>query len=478
MREYLKHYINGQWVNPRTSTKIFETINPATESISGRIILGDENDVNAAVIAAKTAFKAFSQTTREKRLALMENILAGLIERQAALADAITEEMGAPKKLAFEAHAAVPIEQAQIAIDILKTFSFDKLLGSTLIRLSPIGVCGLITPWNWPAIVVMAKVLPALATGNTVVLKPSEYAPFSANIIAQILHDAGLPAGVFNMVYGDGKTVGEAISSHPDIQMISFTGSTRAGIAIAKNAADSVKRVHQELGGKSPNIILPSADLSTAVESGLKGLMSNSGQTCCAPSRMIVPNSRINEVKTIIEQVIDSVQPANPMNKDAFMGPVVNNIQYERIQTLIKVGIESGAKVMTGGLGRPSGMEKGYFVKPTVFTDTKPDMDIVQQEIFGPVLVIQGYDTIDEAVALANNTEYGLAAYVQGSNKDEIISIANLIPAGQIYLNSSGEVSDFAAPFGGFKRSGNGRENGESGFEAFLESKALIGYQE
>jgi aldehyde dehydrogenase (NAD+) len=477
MREYLKHYINGQWVSPRTSTKIFETINPATETVSGRIILGDENDVNAAVKAAKTAFKVFSQTTREKRLVLMENILAGLIERQLELANAITEEMGAPKKLSFEAQAAAPIQQAQIAIDILRNFSFEKLLGSTLVRLSPIGVCGLITPWNWPAIVVMAKVLPALATGNTIVLKPSEYAPFSANIIAQLLHDAGLPAGVFNMVYGDGKTVGEAISSHPEIQMISFTGSTRAGIAIAKNAADSVKRVHQELGGKSPNIILPSADLPTAVECGLKGSMSNSGQTCCAPSRMIVPNSRMSEVNTIIQQLINSIQPGNPMNNDTFMGPVVNNIQYERIQAMIKDGIESGATVMAGGLGRPAGMEKGYFVKPTVFADTKPDMDIVQQEIFGPVLVIQGYDTVDEAVALANNTEYGLAAYVQGSNKDEIISIADLIPAGQIYLNSAGEISDFTAPFGGFKHSGNGRENGESGFEAFLESKALIGYQ-
>jgi aldehyde dehydrogenase (NAD+) len=475
MRNYLKFYIDGQWVEP-SGGRAFDVMNPATEEVSGRISLGEKEDIDRAVISARKAFTIFSRSTREERIALLEAIVAGFKQRQDELSLAITEEMGAPQWVSRKAQAAQPLNHARIAVETLKTYEFDKPRGSTLVRLTPIGVCGLITPWNWPALTVMTKVLPALATGCAIVLKPSEYSPFSAYVIANVLHDAGVPPGVFNLVYGDGPTVGSAISSHPGIDMVSITGSTRAGIDVAVRAAPTVKRVHQELGGKSPNIILPSADIPVAVDKGVKGLMFNAGQTCSAPSRMIAPNARMEEVKAAAKKAVAEVQPGLPSSK-AFMGPVVNKNQYDRIQALIEKGIAEGATIVAGGPGRAEGFEKGYFVRPTVFADTTPDMTIVREEIFGPVLVIQGYDTVEQAIELANDTGYGLAAYVQGANIDELRDVGDRILAGQIYLNGSGlDLLDPTAPFGGFKRSGNGREYGDFGFEAFLEPKALIGY--
>lgn len=475
MRNHLKFYIDGQWAEPRGS-RTFDTINPVTEEVSGRISLGEKEDIDRAVMAARKAFSTFSRTAREERVALLEKIAAGLKDRSDELAAAITEEMGAPEWLSRKTQVVLPVRHAKITGEALRTYEFDRLRGNTMIRLTPIGVCGLITPWNLPASTVMTKMLPALACGCTIVLKPSEYSPFSAHIIAEVLHDAGVPAGVFNMVYGDGPTVGSAISGHTDIDMVSITGSTRAGIDVARNGASTVKRIHQELGGKSPNIILPSADIPGAVERGVKGLMFNSGQICSAPSRMIAPKARMDEVKAAAKKAAGEVQPGLPSSK-AFIGPVVNKNQYDRIQALIEKGIAEGATVIAGGPGRADGFDRGYFVKPTVFADTTPTMTIVREEIFGPVLVIQGYDTIEEAVELANDTDYGLAAYIQGGDIEELRTVADRIPAGQIYLNGNGlDLGDLTAPFGGFKRSGNGREWGEFAFEAFLEPKALIGY--
>ncbi|SEM15853.1 aldehyde dehydrogenase (NAD+) [Syntrophus gentianae] len=475
MRNHRTFYIGGQWVEP-SGNRTFDVINPATEELAGRICLGGKEDVDRAVLAARKAFQSFSRTSREERMALLERIAAGIQQRCDELSVAITEEMGAPEWVSRRAHVTGALHHARVALETLKTFEFDKLRGNTLVRLSPIGVCGLITPWNWPAVTVLTKVLSALATGCAVILKPSEYSPFSAQIIAELLHDAGAPPGVFNMIYGDGPTVGTALSSHPGIDMISITGSTRAGIDVARNAAATVKRVHQELGGKSPNILLPSADFPGAVERGVKGLMFNAGQTCCAPSRMIVPNDRLEEVKAAAREAVGKLQPGLPDSR-AFMGPVVNRNQYDRIQAYIEKGIAEGATVVVGGPGRAEGFDRGYFVKPTVFADTAPEMTIVREEIFGPVLVIQGYDTIEQAVELANDTEYGLAAYLQGGDIEELRALADRIPAGQINLNGSGlDLIDLTAPFGGFKRSGNGRECGDFGFEAFLEPKALLGY--
>lgn len=475
MRNYLKFFIDGQWVEP-IGNRFFDTINPSTEEISGRIRFGEREDVDRAVAAARRAFKTYSRTTREERIDLLEGIIAGLQQHYDDLSTAITEEMGAPEWVSRKAQAAQPLKHAWVAVEALRQYKFDRLRGTTMVRLTPIGVCGLITPWNWPALTVMTKILPALATGCTIVLKPSEYSAFSAHVIAEILQEAGVPRGVFNMVYGDGPTVGSAISSHPDMDMVSITGSTRAGIDVAIKAAPTVKRVHQELGGKSPNIILPSADLSVAVDKGVRGLMFNAGQTCSAPSRMIVPNDRMEEVREIVKRTISQIQPGLP-NSKAFMGPVVNKNQYERIQGYIEKGLAEGATIIAGGQGRAEGFEKGYFVKPTAFADTTPDMTIVREEIFGPVLVIQGYDTVEQAIELANDTDYGLAAYIQGADMDQLRAVGDRILAGQVCFNSAGlDLLDLTAPFGGFKRSGNGREWGDFAFEAFLEPKALIGY--
>lgn len=475
MHEHLEHLINGEWVASH-GIGIFEAINPATEQISGHGALGDATDVDRAAKAARAAFKTYSQTSVEARVELLERIAEGIDRRADDLAAALTEEMGAPHWVASGAQLDLPRSHTRTAIDKLKTFRFEELRGNSLIRLEPIGVCGLITPWNWPPATIMTKLLPALATGCTVVLKPSEYAAFSAHVIAEILVEADVPAGVFNLVYGDGPTVGAAISGHPEIDMVSITGSTRAGIEVARNAAFTVKRVHQELGGKSPNILLPSADYAKSVRDSIQGLMYNSGQSCSAPSRMLVPTDRLPEVKELAIAVGLEVQ-VGPPETNAYIGPVVNKAQFDKIQGLIQKGIDEGATPIIGGPGKPEGLETGYYVRPTIFADTTPDMAIVREEIFGPVLVIQTYDDIDDAIAKANDTDYGLAAYVQGADIEELRRVAARIPAGQVYLNGTGlDIIDFGVPFGGFKRSGNGREWGDYAFEAYLEPKSYLGY--
>ena len=472
MRDYLKFYIDGAWVDPITP-KTLDVINPANEEVAGRISMGSAADVDVAVKAARKAFATFSLTSREERIDLLERILAEYQKRFGDIADAITEEMGAPASLAQRAQAPIGIGHLSTAIAVLKTFKFEEDRGPTRIVKEPIGVCGLITPWNWPINQIACKVAPALATGCTMVLKPSEVAPFSGYLWAEVLHAAGVPAGVFNLINGDGPGVGAAISSHPDVDMVSFTGSTRAGIEVAKNAAPTVKRVAQELGGKSPNIILEDADMKTAVGGGVKHVMTNSGQSCNAPTRMLVPSKRMDEVIAIAKATAESITVGDPKG-NAQMGPVVSEVQWNKIQGLIKKGIEEGATLVTGGPDRPDGIEKGYFVKPTVFANVTNDMTIAKEEIFGPVVSILGYETVDEAVKTGNDTEYGLAAYVSGTDMAKVREVASQLRAGQVSINGGG--GDMMAPFGGYKMSGNGREWGDFGFTEFLEVKAVLGY--
>ncbi len=472
MRDYTKFYINGAWVDPVTP-KTLDVINPANESVAGRISMGSAADVDAAVKAARAAFASYSQTTVAERIALLEAIINEYKKRYADMAAAITEEMGAPAMLAQKAQAAMGVGHLTTALNVLKDYHFSETKGTTLLVKEPIGVCGLITPWNWPVNQIACKVAPALAVGCTMVLKPSEIAPFSAQIWTEILHAAGVPAGVFNLVNGDGPTVGAAISSHPEVDMVSFTGSTRAGIEVARNAAPTVKRVHQELGGKSPNIILPDADFQKAVTAGVRSVMSNSGQSCNAPTRMLVPNARMAEVLAIAKAAAEGTTVGDPAS-GATIGPVISATQWDKIQTLIERGIEEGAGVVAGGPGKPAGLETGYYVKPTVLGPVKNTATIAREEIFGPVLTILGYDTVDEAVAIANDTPYGLAAYVSGTDLDAARQVASRLRAGQVNLNSAGP--DLMAPFGGFKQSGNGREWGEHAFGEFLEVKAVLGY--
>jgi aldehyde dehydrogenase (NAD+) len=472
MREYLKFYIDGAWVDP-VSPKTLDVINPATEGVAGHISLGSSADVDKAVAAAKKAFATFSLTTREQRIELLERIVEEYQKRYADMAAAITEEMGAPGWLSQRAQAAMGIGHVQTAIAVLKDYKFEEHRGTTLIAKEPIGVCGFITPWNWPVNQIACKVAPALATGCTMVLKPSEIAPFSGYIWSEILHAAGVPAGVFNMVNGDGPTVGAAISSHPDVDMVSFTGSTRAGIEVARNAAPTVKRVHQELGGKSANIVLENVDLKAAVSRGVQGVMMNSGQSCNAPTRMLAPAKKMDEVIAIAREAAEATTVGDP-NGNSQLGPVVSEVQWNKIQGLIKKGIDEGALLVAGGLGRPEGLDKGYYVKPTVFANVTSDMSIAKEEIFGPVLAILPYDTLDQAIDIGNSTEYGLAAYVQGADIKEVRDVATKMRAGQVILN--GAQPDMMAPFGGYKQSGNGREWGDHAFNEFLETKAVIGY--
>ncbi len=472
MRDYLKFYINGAWVDPVTP-KTLDVINPATEGVAGRISMGSAADVDAAVRAARAAFASYSQTSVADRVALLEAILAEYKKRYADMAAAITEEMGAPAVLAQKAQAAMGVGHLTTALNVLKDYKFSEQRGSTLLAKEPIGVCGLITPWNWPVNQIACKVAPALAVGCTMVLKPSELSPFSAQIWTEIMHAAGVPAGVFNLVNGDGPTVGAAISSHPEVDLVSFTGSTRAGIEVARNAAPTVKRVHQELGGKSPNIILPDADLQKAVTAGVRGVMNNSGQSCNAPTRMLVPNSRMAEALAIAKTVAEATTVGAP-DSGAALGPVISATQWDKIETLIAKGMAEGATVVAGGLGKPEGLDKGYYVKPTVLGHVNNQMTVAREEIFGPVLTILGYDTVDEAVAIANDTPYGLAAYVSGTDVEQVRQVAGRLRAGQVNINSA--APDLMAPFGGFKQSGNGREWGEHAFGEFLEVKAMLGF--
>lgn len=470
MREYLKFYIDGAWVAP-SGSDVQELVNPATETVSGKIALGTAEDVDKAVKAARKAFASYSQTSREERLALLRAIKAEYDKRQPELAAAITEEMGAPASLAGGFHTFLGTGHLDTAIAVLENFAFEEQRGDTLIVKEPIGVCGLITPWNWPLNQVTVKVFPALAAGCTVVLKPPQLAAYSAQILAEILDAAGVPAGVFNMVQGKGSVIGKALSTHRDVDMISFTGSESVGVQIQKDAADTVKRVCLELGGKSPYIVLDDAGLAERVAAATSSMMINSGQTCSAGSRLLVPNARMDEAKAVAVAAAKEVSVGDPTGNVA-MGPVVSKEQFDTVEAYIAKGIEEGAELIVGGPGRPDGLDKGYYVKPTVFVTTN-DKVVAREEIFGPVLVMIGYEDLDEAIAIANDTDFGLAAYVDGQDVDKCREVARKIRAGAIYINGG---FDFHAPFGGYKRSGNGREWGEFGFEEYLETKSLIGH--
>lgn len=473
MSNRTKFYINGEWVDP-SSDETLEVVNPATEQPIGEIALGTAEDVDKAVAAAVAAFESFGQSTREERVELLEKIIAAYTARIDQVAQTISEEMGAPAGLAQAAQAPAGIGHFMTTLSVLKEFEFEEAMGSARVIKEPAGVCGFITPWNWPINQIACKVAPALAAGCTMVLKPSEVAPFNAVLFAEVLDDAGVPPGVFNLVNGDGPTVGVALASHPDIDMVSFTGSTRAGIEVARNAAPTVKRVAQELGGKSANIILDDANFEEAIARDVANMCMNSGQSCNAPTRMLVPNSKMDEAAAIAKNAAEQIKVGDPNDPATTIGPVVSAVQYERIQELIQKGIDEGARLETGGTGRPDGLNAGYYVKPTVFSHVTNDMSIAQQEIFGPVLSLIGYADDDDAVRIANDTIYGLSGYISSGDPERARQIARKIRTGNVHLN--GAPVNNKAPFGGYKQSGNGREWGRYGFEEFLETKAIIGY--
>jgi aldehyde dehydrogenase (NAD+) len=465
-------YIDGAWVDP-VEPKELKVINPATEEVAGVISMGSSKDVDRAVAAARRAFDSYSRTSPAERLALMERILAAYKAHYDEIAQAISIEMGAPITLSKGSQTGIGVGHISAMIDVLKNFKFEEMRGTVRLVQEPVGVCALITPWNWPMNQVAAKVVPALAAGCTMVLKPSEYSPFSAIIWAKVMHEAGVPAGVFNLVNGDGNSVGAPLSSHREVDMVSFTGSTRAGSEVARNAAASVKRVHQELGGKSPNVLLDDADFERAVTKSVLHVFQNSGQSCNAPTRMLVPAAKLAEVEAIAKRVAESVVTGDPTSEKTNLGPLVSKLQFERVAGYIAKGIAEGAKVVTGGSGRPDGLTKGYFVKPTIFSNVRNDMTIAREEIFGPVLCILPYDNEEQAVQIANDTPYGLAAYVWSKDNLRARRIGGRIRAGQVTLN--GAAGSMNTPFGGFKMSGNGREWGEFGLRDFLEVKAVIG---
>lgn len=473
MSNHLKFFIDGAWVDPMAPARL-DVIDPSTEEPFTTISIGGRADVDRAVKAARDAFATFSLTDRFERLALLERILAIYNERFEDIAQAVSREMGAPLAFAREAQAAAGRAHLEATIAAFRTFDFVEQRGSTRIVKEPIGVCALITPWNWPLNQIVCKVAPAIAAGCTVVLKPSEVAPISGLIFAEVMEAAGTPKGVFNLVNGRGPEVGQVMAGHPDVDMVSFTGSTRAGIVVAKTAADTVKRVAQELGGKSANIILPDADLETAVVKGVEGCFGNSGQSCDAPTRMLVPADRHNEALHIARAAADAHKVGDPRAEDTVLGPVVSDIQYNKIQRLIELGIEEGALLVTGGPGRPEGLNRGYYVRPTVFGHVTPDMTIAREEIFGPVLSIMPYETEEEAIAIANDTVYGLAAYVQSEDIEHARQVAARMRAGSVYLNYPDW--DTSAPFGGYKQSGNGREYADWGIHDFLEIKGIVGW--
>ena len=474
MREMLKFYIDGKWVDPLAANPV-DVINPATETPCGRISLGSAADVDRAVAAAKRAAAGYAATTREQRIELLESILAEFAKRYDDIAEAIMDEMGAPWGLAKGAQAGSGPQHIKAAIRALKNFEFEERNRATLIVREPIGVCALITPWNWPVNQVACKVAPALAAGCTMVLKPSEIAPFDALIFAEVLDAAGVPAGVFNLVNGDGPGVGTALSQHPDVAMVSFTGSTRAGVAVAQNAAPTVKRVAQELGGKSANILLDDADFAKAVREGAEECFDNTGQSCNAPTRMLVPRDRMDEAASVAADVATGIRVGNPRAEGIEVGPLVSGQQWTKVQDLIRKGIDEGATLAAGGTGRPEGLEKGWYARPTVFANVSNDMTIAREEIFGPVLSIIPYDDEDEAVEIANDTPYGLSGYVSSGSLDRARRIAARLQTGMVHIN--GAHLDSMAPFGGYKQSGNGREWGAHGIEEFLEVKSIYGFE-
>jgi aldehyde dehydrogenase (NAD+) len=474
MSHNLQFYIDGAWVDPVVPNS-FDVIDPSNEDAFAQISLGSKADVDKAVAAAKRAFETFGFTSVEERLDILNRIIEVYKKRSADLALAVSREMGAPRRMALDSQVGVGLAHLQKMAQVLKSFEFRHVKGSSLIVKEPIGVVGLITPWNWPLNQITCKVGPALAAGCTMVLKPSEIAPLDAIIFAEIIDEAGVPKGVFNLVNGDGPGVGQALSSHPDIDMMSFTGSTRAGILVAKAAADTVKRVHQELGGKSANILFPDVDLEKAVAKGVAGCFSNSGQSCNAPTRMFVPRDRHDEAagyaKTATEKF--TVGPADAAGSK--LGPVVSQTQFDKIQDLIQAGIDEGATLVAGGPGRPAELNRGYYVRPTVFADVTPDMRIAREEIFGPVLAIMPYDTVEEAIGTANDTVYGLASYIQAKDMNKAREVAARMRTGNVYINYP--QWDAGLPFGGYKQSGNGREYAEYGLEDFLEIKGIAGYE-
>lgn len=471
-QQHLKqHFIGGQWVDS-IGGKEHQVINPATEEAANTVIMGTAADVDAAVDAARKAFKSFSRTSREERLALLERIVEELKKRGGDLAQAMSAEMGAPISFASTAQVGACIGGFMGTIAALKDFSFAEKHGANTVVYEPIGVVGMITPWNWPLNQIALKVAPALAAGNTMILKPSEECPTNAIIFAEALEAAGVPAGVFNLVQGDGPTVGNAISAHKGIEMVSFTGSTRAGILVAKAAADTVKRVHQELGGKSPNIVLPDAKLEEVLPPTVGGVLANTGQSCISPTRILVQKDRKTEAVGIIKAMFDGTQVGDPTQEGAHIGPVVNKAQFDKIQELIQSAIDEGATLETGGTGLPSNVNRGYFIKPTVFSGVTPDMRIAKEETFGPVATVMEYDDLDQAIDIANDTEYGLSAVVSG-DPAKAAEVAPHLRAGMVAINGWGPSP--GAPFGGYKASGNGREGGLFGLKDFMEMKAISG---
>ena len=466
-----KFYINGEFVDP-SSKETLEIINPATEEEIGIVALGSTIDVDKAVYSARKAFSVSSKLSKKDRLDILETIRENYKKRYRDVSEAIRLEMGAPVKLAEGAQTATGLGHLKTAMRVLEKHEFEYKHGDYIVREEPIGVCGLITPWNWPINQIVSKFAPAFAAGCTVVLKPSEIAPLSAMIIAEIIHESQIPPGMFNLVNGLGNVVGEAMSSHKDIDMMSFTGSTRGGVAVAKASATNVKRVSQELGGKSPNLILDDNSFTTSITNGVIHVMGNSGQSCNAPTRMLVPKSRHDEAITIAKSAIEKVKVGDPLDLNSDLGPLVSKNQFDKVQKLIKKGIEEGANLVAGGTGRPSGYEKGFYARPTIFGNVSNQMVIAKEEIFGPVLAIIPYDDLEEAISIANDTIYGLAAYVTGEDREKCLEISRELRAGQISINygSSGP----SAPFGGYKQSGNGREKAEWGLTEFLEVKAIM----
>jgi aldehyde dehydrogenase (NAD+) len=466
-------YIEGNWVLPITP-RDHEVINPATEKPIATISLGSAADVDHAVAAATKAFESYSETTLQQRIALLQRIIEVYQSKSDVMAEAISLEMGAPLGFARAAQVGAGLGHLTQMVKVLESFKFEELRGATLLRKEPLGVCGMITPWNWPMNQIACKVAPALGAGCTMVLKPSELAPLCAHLFAQILHEAGVPPGVFNLVDGDGPTVGAAIASHPDVAMVSFTGSTRAGIAVAMAAAPTVKRVTQELGGKSAYIILDDADFEAAVKDGAQSCFRNSGQSCNAPTRMLVARAKMAEAAAIAKRIAEATKVGDPLANETNLGPLASKAQFEKVQSLIARGIDEGAELVAGGLGRPEGIANGYFARPTVFAEVRNAMIIAREEIFGPVLCIIGYEDEEDAVRIANDTPYGLSGYVASKDIDRARRVARRMRTGNVHIN--GARPDFAGCFGGYKQSGNGREWGEAGLEEFLELKAVFGY--
>jgi aldehyde dehydrogenase (NAD+) len=473
MADTTRFYINGEWVAP-AEPRLLDVENPATEQVVAQISLGSAADVDRAVKAARAAFAAFSETTTDERIALIERVVDQWRARADDLATAVTSEMGAPAGLAKNAQVPFGLVHFTQALDVLKAYPFEQRLGNALVRREPVGVCALITPWNWPLHQIGCKVAAALAAGCTMVLKPSELAPLNAHIVAEVMDAAGVPPGVFNLVHGDGPTVGVALSTHPDVDMVSFTGSTRAGIDVARNAALTVKRVAQELGGKSANILLDDADFASFVPKGVQACFLNTGQACACPSRMLVPRHMHDEVVRLARETAATVKVGDPLAEGTAVGPLVSRTQFERVQGYIQQGIDEGATLVTGGLGRPDGLDRGYYAKPTIFANVRSDMAIAQEEIFGPVLVILPYEDEADAVRIANDSQYGLSGFVVSADHERAARVAKRMRTGQVRLN--GAPHDFAAPFGGYRCSGNGREFGLFGIEEYLEAKSICGY--